>query len=74
MHTLFTRTVASLILISLLALAGCAAGTNGTGTTTGSSTGPNPGSTPSGTQTDIPAEGEPLASGTPVMYEFYSDT
>lgn len=74
MRILFARTVASLILISLLALAGCATGTSGTGNTTGGSTGSNPGSAPTGTQDGIPAEGEPLASGTPVMYEFYSDT
>jgi len=63
--------LATLILVSLLALVGCTAGTNGTG---GSTPDSNSGSASTGTQTDIPASGEPLASGTPVMYEFYSDT
>lgn len=76
MRTLFIRTVTALVFVSLLALCGCTAGTSGNGSTPGSSSGstadPDSGNAPA--QADIPAEGEPLAGGTPVMYEFYSDT
>jgi len=63
------------LLVLLLALAACATtGTVGNGDTmTPSNTTETAGSN-TAASSDIPSNDEPLASGTPVMYEFYSDT